>query len=273
MTTKTAQKFEKQVVRKNRELQFVRLGQMRISSMAQRKFNQQWADGLLANMDIDQIGTPEVSFRDGYYYITDGQHRIDALKRWLGQGWEDQSVQCWVATGLGEKDEAEIFLKLNNRKIVDSFNKFKVAVIAGHPAEIAIKGIVESEKLCVSQDTTPGAIGFVSTLMNVYKRNGGEPLRRSLRIARDAYGDPGLQASVIDGFGLLCHRYNGVLDERSSITSLSGAHGGVNGLLGMAEQLRQKTGNSKAHCVAAAAVIIVNRGRTGAKKLPDYWKN
>jgi hypothetical protein len=52
---------------------------------------------------------------------------------------------------------------------------------------------------------------------------------------------------------------------------LSSAHGGVKGLLNAAENLRNMTGNPKAHCVAAAAVNIVNRGR-GGKKLPDWWK-
>src|SRR5581483_3839785 len=47
-----------------------------------------------------------VSCRDGCYYIMDGRHRFEALKRWLGTGWEEQQIQCWVATGLTEKEEA-----------------------------------------------------------------------------------------------------------------------------------------------------------------------
>jgi hypothetical protein len=47
-------------------------------------------------------------------------------------------------------------------------------------------------------------------------------------------------------------------------------HGGVNGLLGRAEQIRRQTGNPKNHCVAAAAVEAINRGR-GGKKLPSWW--
>ncbi len=264
---------KKEVIRSNRELKFVRLGSMRVSVKAQQQFRQPWADAILADFDLDQIGTPEASFRDGFYYVTDGQHRIDALRRWLGKGWEDQMIQCWVASGLTEKEEAEIFLKMNNRRPVPPLEKFKIAVTAEHEIETRIKDIVVSERLKITKDSVPGAIGAVSTLLKVFKRNGPDVLRRALRIPRDAYGDPGLAAPVIDGFGLLCHRYNGVLDEKSSITSLSNANGGVNGLLGMAEQLRQKTGSSKAECIAASAVIIINRGRSGGKKLPDYFKN
>ena len=48
-------------------------------------------------------------------------------------------------------------------------------------------------------------------------------------------------------------------------------NGGVHGLLGKAENLRRATGNQKGHCVAAAAVEIVNAGR-GGKKLPSWWR-
>lgn len=102
-------------------------------------------------------------------------------------------------------------------------------------------------------------------------RSGGSVLARSLGIIRDAYGDPGLEAAVIDGIGLLCARYNGELDVPLAVKKLGNAFGGVNGLLGKAENLRQKTGNAKGHCVAAAAVEIINSGR-GGSKLPGWWR-
>lgn len=47
---------------------------------------------------------------------------------------------------------------------------------------------------------------------------------------------------------------------------------GVNGLLGRAEKVRHATGNPKAHCVAAAAVDIINAGKQGGSRLPSWWK-
>jgi hypothetical protein len=88
-------------------------------------------------------------------------------------------------------------------------------------------------------------------------RLGPSPLARGLRIIRDAYGDAGFDAAVIDGMGHLCQRYNGQLDDGVAIDRLSSAHGGVSGLLAKAEVLRKQTGNSKSHCVAAAAVDII----------------
>lgn len=79
------------------------------------------------------------------------------------------------------------------------------------------------------------------------------------------------RAGHIDGIGLLCDRFNGSLDDAQLVQKLSKAHGGVNALLGKAENLRKSTGNVRAHCVAAAAVDINNAGR-GGKKLPSWWR-
>lgn len=76
---------------------------------------------------------------------------------------------------------------------------------------------------------------------------------------------------VADGVGLLCGRYNGDLEDQVAVLKLAKIHGGVNGLLGKAELLRHSTGQAKAHCVAAAAVEVINAGR-GGKKLPSWWR-
>lgn len=62
------------------------------------------------------------------------------------------------------------------------------------------------------------------------------------------------------------------LAEDRAVKALSGAMGGVNALMGKAEFLRKQTGNPKAHCVAAAAVELINSGR-GGRKLPSWWRS
>jgi hypothetical protein len=249
-------------------LKWIPIEKMRVSPMAQRELNQARVDHLAANFDPEQIGHPVVSFRDGHFWIIDGQHRVETMK---AVGWGDQSVQCEVYEGLSETDEAELFLLRNDTLTVNAFDKFTVGVNAGRDTESDINRIVLANGLVVSRDRIPGAIAAVGTLRRVYRRSDGAILARALRIIRDAYGDPGLEAPVIDGIGHLCQRYNGDLKDDDAIARLAKAHGGVNGLLGKAEQIRRQTGNAKAHCVAAAAVEIINGGR-GGKKLPSWWK-
>lgn len=250
-------------------LRWIPIGKMKVNDRAQRELNQARVDHLAVEFDPELIGTPTVNERGGAFYIIDGQHRVEALKL---LGWEpEQQIQCWTYIALTEEEEAERFLTLNDVLTVHALPKFKAAVTAGREVESDIDRIVRSLGLCVSRDKVPGAIGAVGTLRRVYARSGAKVLSRTLRITRDAYGDAGLEAPVIDGLGALCERYNGDLSEETAVERLQTANGGVSGLLNKAETIRRQTGNAKAQCVAAAAVEIINRGR-GGKKLPDWWK-
>lgn len=265
--TKSSQPAEK--VQREARLRWVPIEKMRVSPVAQRELRQARVDHLAANIDLEMIGNPTVSERDGWFYIIDGQHRIEALK---AIGYGDQSVQCWTYTGLTEAEEADRFDLLNDNLPVSAFDKFRVRVTAEREAETDIERIVRSTNLVITRDAVPGAVRAVGTLKRIYDRSDGKTLGRTLRIVRDAYGDPGMEAAVLDGLGMLCQRYNGDLNDEDAVTKLAKANGGVNGLLGKAEVLRRQTGNQKNHCVAAAAVEIINSGR-GGKKLPSWWKS
>ena len=259
-------------VEREARLRWVPLIKVRINPLAQRELNPARVDRLASEMELEQLAPPTVNARDDLFFCLDGQHRIEGFKKWCGDGqWEDQQMQCWAYEGLSEEEEAEIFLRLNDTLTVTAFEKFRVGVHAGRPEETDIDRIVRAQGLKVSRERGDGAVRAVGALRKVY-RMGPTELARSLRIIRDAHGDPGLEAPVIEGIGMLCQRFNGALDEPAVVHKLSTVHGGVNGLLGRAQQLRQQTGNPVAQCVAAAAVEINNRGR-GGKKLPSWWKD
>jgi len=259
-------------VQRQAHLRWVPLALMQVSPLAQRELNPARVDHIAANMDLEQLGAPTVNERDGFFFIIDGQHRVEAYRQWDGEGWVEEQFQCWTYTGLSEEEEAEMFLKLNDTLTVSALSKFKVGVLAGRTTETDIDRIVRAVGLKVTGDRIEGGVKAVGTLRRVYDRNGPRALSRSLRIISSAYGTAGLEAPVIDGIGLLCGRYNGSLDDAKAVKQLSSAHGGVNGLLNAADVMRRSTGNPKGHCVAAAAVTIINRGR-GGPKLPDWWKN
>ncbi len=260
-------------VERDARLAWVTLGLTRVPQMAQRdRINYARVDHIAANMDLEQIGSPTVNKRNGLFYVLDGNHRITAYKQWIGEGWEDQQLHCWVYDGLSEEEEAETFLKLNDVLPVQAFDKFTIGFNANRPEEVEIAAVVMKAGLTISRSGAEGAVGAVGTLRRVYRREGSEVLARTLDIVRDAYGSPGLEAHVIDGIGLLCGRFNGELDTEQAVTRLSSVAGGLGGLMNRARLAKNQTNASLNHCVAAGAVDIINRGK-GGKKLPSWWKS
>lgn len=250
-------------------LRWVPIKDMRVSPKAQREFRQSHADMFAADFDLESLGYPVVNLRDGVFYIVDGQHRVAAAKM---IGWADQQLQCECYEGLSEAEEADLFLRRDNRKAISSFDKFRIGITAERDTECDIDRIVRAAGLTISNNKRPGAIGAPGTLRKVYSRSGPGTLSRALRLIRDSYGDAGFDAAVINGMGMLCQRYNGTLNDEDAIAKLGRAHGGVTGLLGKAETIRRQTGGTKSQCVAAAAVELINVGR-GGKKLPSWWRS
>lgn len=250
-------------------LRWVPIEKIEYSLVAQReKINLARVDEIAAHFDVEQLGNPTVNERDGHFYAIDGMHRVEACKL---IGWGDQQLQCWTYTDLTDEQMAERFLKLNDTLSISAYDKFRVGVNAGRLVECDIDRIVRAQGLRVSRTQEDGSIQAVGTLRKVYERGGPRVLQQTLMMIRDTYGTPGLDAVVIDGLAMLVQRYGGALDFAHVQRKLSGAAGGVNGLLNKAEKLRLSTGHLKAQCVAAAAVEIANSG-SGRKKLASWFR-
>jgi hypothetical protein len=249
-------------------LEWVSVASMRVCAQAQREVRTAWVDKLVAEFDPEQLGILTVNERDGHTYLIDGQHRKLMLDK---LGYSDQKVMCRVYSGLTEEQEAEMFLRLNHVLTVSSFEKFKVAITAGRKAESEIAQTVAQLGLRLSLSPAPGTVRCTSTLLIVHRLGGPLLLGRVLAIIRDAFGDPGLEAPVIQGLAALLHRYGSRIDDAVLMDKLTSVRGGVGGVTNKAEVLKRATGKPLWQCVAATGVELLNSGR-GGKKLPDWWK-
>ncbi len=264
MADSTGPKHVERVAR----LRWVPIAEMAVTPTAQRELRPYRVAHLVANFDPEQVGNPTVNHRDGVYYIVDGHHRVEAMKE---VGWGDQAVQCWTYEGLSEAEEAEAFLKLNDKLTVSTFDKYKIAVQAGRPAESDVERIVRFHGFHVAQGAAPGSLGCPGTLLKVYSKCGAKALTRSLNILSEAYGDAGLDRYLIEGIGLMVARFGDELDIARAVERLSAYRGGVSGLVQRVHAIKEKVGGQKAHCAAAAVVEAYNAGR-GGKKLPSWWR-
>jgi hypothetical protein len=252
------------------KLQDVPIAKMRVSPSAQRDLRPARVAELAAEFNPEDLGYPVISHRDGNFYIIDGQHRVEATKVFLGDGWDKQSLTCRVYVGMTERQEAEMFDRLNNMLAVSAFDKFKVRVTAGKPDESAVQKLVDKVGLKISKTKGEGSLGSVGVLVKIYRRSDGQTLARALRIVHMAFGDPGLTTSVIDGVALLCERYNGAIEDEAVIERLQSMRGGVGALMTRATTLRKQTAKSVSTCVAAAVVDVLN-GQRGGRKIPSWW--
>lgn len=254
-----------------KQLHWVKVADMRVSPRAQRNHKSPGAIALInhivQNFDPDRFGTLTVNSRGGTFWVVDGGHRYNALKE---MGYEDQQAQCWVYTDLSEEQEAGLFLDLNNVRVVSAMDKFKVAVVAGREIECHISDIAHNVGMAVGSGRA-GSIRCVTALIKVYTNGGPHVLEATLRIIRDAYGDSGFSARVTEGIGLFVANYENVFNEAQLVAKLSRKFGGVNGLLGRAEQIRSSHGVAMPIAVAAATVETYNSGRGGSGKLNGWW--
>lgn len=244
---------------------WVPLAEMRVSDQAQRSFSQSQADGLAANLDLDALGYPVVSHRDGVYWIVDGQHRVSAYEAVFG---EDAEMECEVYENLTEEQEAKLFLDRDSRRAVNSFDKFRIGLVAGRPEETRISAVLDELGLCVSRSRNENGVLAVESLRKVYALGGQVTLRRTMETLRDSFGEHGYGAAYIHGLGLVIHRYQDRLDQEQLLTRLKGLRGGPSALNHKARQLQAQVGLSIPLCYAAAFVDVYNRGSGGRKVTP-----
>lgn len=248
-------------------LRWINISDLKISPTCQRELRRYWVNEIAQALDLDKIGTPVVSLRDGSFYVVDGQHRIEALRR---EGFADYAVECEVRENLTEQQEAALFDKLNNRLKVATFEQFKVQLTAGYPEPVDIDRIVRLQGMHIARAKTPGAIGAVNSLQKIYRAGGAPVLVRTLKITRDAFGDIGLDGNVLQGISLVVQRYFGQLDDTVAVQKLQAIRAGQHGLLNAARRLQKQVGNTLPTCIAAAATEEINRGR-GGKKIPAWF--
>ena len=119
--------------------------------VAQREFSQARGDSIAAEFDMGKFGYPVVNQVDGISWVIDGQHRLYALRKQPAAS-RGTTIECEVYENLSEQEMADLFLGRNKARPVAAFERFTVAVTAGHARENAIMKIVTGAKLEIKRD-------------------------------------------------------------------------------------------------------------------------
>lgn len=96
-------------------------------------------------------GVVVVAFRDGKYWVMDGQHRVMAAK----QRADINNLPCIVFESSGVEQEARGFLDVNTgRKAMSSIDKFKASIAAGNETANFVKELTDQLGIQFKHTTT-----------------------------------------------------------------------------------------------------------------------
>jgi len=282
LSKREALKLDSDVIKRVRDARWklgeVALAEMQVNPRAQRDFREPWALKLLSDFSPDAMGLPVVNIRNGIPYVCDGQHRIHAVKAWLGE-WKTQKLTCRIYEGLTEAEEAELYLLLNYTRPPSAYEIYSKGLTAGREVQVGVHGICLSLGISVVRNAaTYGRVSeaalttsAVSSLMRNYEHFGAPTLKRALRIICSSLSSSGLKGPMITAVCKICQRYTEFHDEHM-IERLTSLRGGMSALAHRVSMLERSLGQPKTECLAGALVESYNVGLSRGRKLADWWK-
>ena len=176
----------------------------------------------------DVANEPKVSFRNGQFIVTDGQHTIEG--RILRNGGKDLPILCKVYTGMTVEQEALLFAEQNGFSApLTAGIKLRAKVVGGDAISKAFLAATNRVGLSLnydSQQLTDYRIGCVGTAFRLYKQM-GEPLYcETMRLIVAAWeGKPdSFRASVLKGMMHFVELYHGEFSEERLLRALRNIH-------------------------------------------------
>ena len=171
---------------------------------------------------------PKVSFRNGRYYVTDGQHTIEA--RILRNGGKDLPILCKIYTGLTMQQEALFFAEQNGHAApLTAGIKLRAKVVGEDAPSVAFLAATNRVGLDFNYDSlqlSDYRISCVGTTLKLYNQMGEKIYCEALRLIVAAWeGKPdSFRASVLRGMMHFVELYHGEFSEERLIRALRSVH-------------------------------------------------
>lgn len=155
----------------------------------QREIKNERVKRIVKDFDERIANEPKVSYRDGKYYVFDGQHTIDARK--VMNGGEDLPVLCKVYMGMDEKEEAMLFSKQTGESArLTPGIRVRAEVFAEDGNSIAFLNANSDLGIELDYDQERGymRIGCIKTALDAYQKFGEERYKEAMKIIIAAWG-------------------------------------------------------------------------------------
>jgi hypothetical protein len=205
------------------EYKTLKPSQLKIDPLYQRPLEVKRVEQITKEFDGDIFNEPKVSFRDGAYWIFNGQHSVAAWKKYHNN--EDKPLTCKVYRGMTWLDECEAFIKQNGLDKDPTTNeKLRAAFNSNDPDVV---DMVKKSELCgytvdfvISK--TPTRIVATSALLRAYKSLGSDVFLDMMTAIRDAwYGDmDAISTQILSGMATFYKTYYGFFDRQALVDKL-----------------------------------------------------
>lgn len=184
----------------------------------QKRVREAKVKNIVTNFDQSKLGVIHVSMRsDGTYWIFDGQHRVEALRR---LGWE--YVLCLVFTGMSYTEEASGFLGHHDTAKPTNIEEWYGRREAQDETVLKIESILGDLDLRVAAGGMPNSIQSVKAIEDIYVKHGKERLIKVLKVIKNGFPskNSAFKSLLLNGIASLFDEYGSKVDAKWLIKKL-----------------------------------------------------
>lgn len=206
------------------EYRYLRPSQLVIDKTYQRDLTVSRVDKIAGDFDGDLFNEPKVSFRDGKYYVFDGQHTVRAWEK----KFEDKPIYCKVFKGMTWMDEQKVFLaQTGYSSPLTTNDKFKALYNGGDRDIVNMVRGAEQVGFIVqfgrSDKSASKHIKAVKSLYNAMMTLGFNAYVDMLTVIHDAWPgiDERVNQNIIKGMSEFYKAFYGSFTQSDLIKALS----------------------------------------------------
>lgn len=185
----------------------------------QRMIKEKHVKDIVDHFDVHRFGEPVVNFREGHYYLIDGQHRVSALI--FMNGGEPVDVKCTVFYDMTYAEEAQYFAKQDDGHMRQTgYGRIFASKEGKDPAAIGFIAANHQLGLRVSDDDDfkgERIIDAATTLFQMFNKYGARTYFRVMRMILDTWNDDKnrpIGAMLVKSVFLFDKRYLGKYQEK-----------------------------------------------------------
>lgn len=198
------------------EYRQVNTKEINVDPLYQRDLSKSKVTKIVKKFNPYLVNACKLSFRDGKFWVFDGQHTIAAIK--AKNNGNDLMVDCKVFYGLTRIDEMELFIEQNGESTNVRTNERLRALFNNGDKDVV--GMVRScEKVGVKVDFMKGQahnrINALSTLMKSYKSMTEKQFMNMLLTIKEAWGGvpESFSAEILNGMTRFYIAYDGEFNK------------------------------------------------------------